>query len=166
MVTGRVRLAPVDAQNLEPLLSVAVAETEPCEVMPPVEAPAGWSQLRRDAFRDFYRASFDGLDGPTRTRMYAILIGNDVVGMVRLSRRDEPGTLETGLWLGQSARGQGIGVAALREVLAEAGRAGAEIVVAETKTGNLAALGVLRRCGAVLRHDGDSAVRAEIRLVP
>jgi RimJ/RimL family protein N-acetyltransferase len=163
-VTGKVRLTPVDEQTLEPLLSVAVAEAEPGEVMPPVEAPPGWSQARRDAFREFHRASFGGLDGPTRTLMYAILTDEDVVGMIRLSRRDEPATLETGMWLGQSARGQGIGVAALRELLIEAERVGAQVVVAETTPGNTAALDVLRQCGAVLRHDGDTAVRAEIQL--
>ena len=29
--------------------------------------------------------------------------------MIRLCHRDEPGDMETGLWLGRSARGQGIG---------------------------------------------------------
>ncbi|MEV4755633.1 GNAT family N-acetyltransferase [Micromonospora sp. NPDC049559] len=164
-MTGRVRLTPMDEQVLEPLLSVAVAEAEPGEVMPPVEAPAGWSQARRDAFREFYRASFAGLDGPTRTLMYAILADEDVVGMIRMSRRDEPGMVETGMWLGQSARGQGIGLAALRELLVEAERNGVSVVVAETTAANAAALGVLRKCGAVLHHD-DGAVHAEIRLLP
>ena len=51
-----VRLTPVDEQTLEPLLSVAVADTVPDEVMPPVKAPAGWSQVRREAFRESRRA--------------------------------------------------------------------------------------------------------------
>ena len=151
-------------QILEPLLSVAVAEAEPHEVMPPVEAPTGWSQARREAFREFYRASFGGLEGPTRTIMYAIVHGDDVVGMIRLVRRDDPETMETGMWLGQSARGQGIGAAAVALLLAEASRAGARAVVAETIRGNSAALSVLRRSGAVLSCDGE-IVRAELRLV-
>jgi RimJ/RimL family protein N-acetyltransferase len=166
LVTGKVRLTPVDERTLEPLLSVAVAEAEPGEVMPPVEAPAGWSQARRDAFREFHRANFGGLDGPTRTLMFAILADEDVVGMIRMSRRDEPGTVETGMWLGQSARGQGIGATALRELLTEAEQAGIRVVIAEITPANTAALGVLRRCGALLRHDGGKAVRAEIRLLP
>ncbi|TDB71690.1 GNAT family N-acetyltransferase, partial [Micromonospora sp. KC721] len=104
-MTGAVRLEPVDERNLEPLLSVAVAEAEPEDVMPPVDAPAGWSAARRDAFRDYYRASFAGLDGPTRTRMYAVVVGGEVVGMIRMRRCDEPGVVETGMWLGRSARG-------------------------------------------------------------
>lgn len=162
-MTGQVRLTPVDEQTLEPLLSVAVAETEPAEVMPPVPGPAGWSLARRQAFREFHRAHFGGLDGPTRTVMYAIVIGADVVGMIRMSRTDDPDTVETGMWLGKSARGQGIGVAALRALLTEAARAGARSVVANTTTGNVAALGALTRCGAVIRRDGDAA-RAELHV--
>jgi len=161
LVTGDVRLTPVDEQTLEPLLSVAVAETEPDEVMPPVRAPAGWSQARREAFREFYRSSHGGLDGPTRTLMYAIVCDGDVVGMIRMARRDEPDTMETGMWLGRSARGQGIGVAALRLLLAEAAHAGTRRVVAETTAQNTAALGMLRRCGAVLRDDGTGGSRRD-----
>jgi RimJ/RimL family protein N-acetyltransferase len=162
-VTREIRLTPVDENNLEPLLSVAVAEAEPDEVMPPVAAPAGWSQARRDAFRQFHRAHFGGLDGPTRHLMYAIVQDGDVVGMIRLARRDEPDTLETGMWLGKSTRGQGIGLIALRLLLTEAVRAGARRVVAQTRPDNTAALNLLRRCGARFeQHDG--TVRAEIRL--
>ncbi len=163
-MTREVRLTPMSEQLLEPLLSVAVAEAEPHEVMPPVEAPAGWSQARREAFRAFYRASFGGLDGPTRTVMYAIGHGDDVVGMIRLARRDDPDTMETGMWLGQSARGQGIGATAVALLLSEASRMGARAVVAETTRGNSAAISVLRRSGAALRCDGD-VVRAELHLV-
>jgi hypothetical protein len=46
---------------------------------------------------------------------------------------EEPDTMETGMWLGRSARVTGIGVAALRLLLAEAAGAGARLVVAETE---------------------------------
>ncbi|MEV4491559.1 GNAT family N-acetyltransferase [Micromonospora coxensis] len=160
---GAVRLEPVDERNLEPLLSVAVAEAEPDDVMPPVEAPAGWSAARREAFRAFHRASFGGLDGPTRTLMYAILAGGEVVGMVRMSRCDEPGVVETGMWLGRSARGQGLGVAALRELMDAAAAAGMQAVVADTTRDNAGAVEVLRKCGAKLQENGDR-VHAEICL--
>ena len=162
-MTGAVRLEPVDESNLEPLLSVAVAEAEPADVMPPVAAPAGWSHARRDAFRDFHRASFGGLDAPTRTAMYAILAGGEVVGMIRMSRRDEPDAVEVGMWLGRSARGQGIGPAALRELLNLAAAAGMRVVVAETVPENRGALSVLGKCGAKLSEDGHR-VYAEISL--
>ncbi|SCG61556.1 Acetyltransferase (GNAT) domain-containing protein [Micromonospora halophytica] len=153
----------MDERNLEPLLSVAVAEAEPDDVMPPVEAPAGWSAARREAFREFHRASFAGLDGPTRTLMYAILAGGEVVGMVRMSRCDEPGVVETGMWLGRSARGQGLGVAALRELMDAAAAAGMQAVVADTTRGNVGAVEVLRKCGAKLLVNGER-VHAEICL--
>lgn len=165
LVTGNVQLTPVDELTLEPLLTVAVAETQPEEVMPPVKAPPGWSQARQEAFREFYRSSYGGLDGPTRTQMYAVICDGKVVGMTRMARRDAPDTMETGMWLGRSARGQGIGVAALRLLLAAAAHAGTHLVVAETTVQNTPALGALRRCGAVLRDDG-TGVRAEIELGP
>lgn len=163
-MSGKVRLTPVDEQNLEPLLSVAVAEADPDEVMPPVSAPIGWSHARREAFRSFHRSHFEGLSGPGRTIMYAIVIDQDVVGMIRLAQRDEPGVVETGFWLGRSAREQGIGTAALRALLAEAAGIGAKVVVAETTAGNDPALGMLRRCGAELKPDGGETVHAEIHL--
>ncbi|MEW2380928.1 GNAT family N-acetyltransferase [Micromonospora sp. NPDC047707] len=162
-MASAVRLEPVSERNLESLLSVAAAEAEPADVMPPVEAPAGWSHARREAFREFHRASFGGLDGPTRTQMYAILAGGEVVGMIRMTGCDEPGTVDTGLWLGRSARGQGIGPAALRELLNEAAAAGMRQVVATTTRDNSGALSVLSKCGAKLRADG-GRMRAEICL--
>jgi RimJ/RimL family protein N-acetyltransferase len=160
-----VRLTQVDARLLTPLLSVAVAETRPEEVMPPVEAPPGWSQPRRDAFCEFYRSHYRGLNGPTRTLTYGILCNGDVVGMIRMARSDGPDTLETGMWLGRSVRGRGIGVKALRLLLDEAARAGARRVLAETTAENAAAIKVLRRCSAVLVFDG-SQVHAEIPVRP
>jgi RimJ/RimL family protein N-acetyltransferase len=153
----------MEERNLEPLLSVAVAEAEPDDVMPPVDAPAGWSHARREAFREYHRASFAGLDGPARTAMYAVLVGGEVLGMIRMTRRAEPGTVEAGIWLGRSARGQGVGAAALRELLDLAAAAGMHTVVAETTRDNAGAISVLRRCGAKLIED-DDAVRAEISL--
>lgn len=158
-----VRLTPVDERLLTPLLSVAVAETKPDEVMPPVEAPPGWSQPRRDAFCEFYRSHYRGLNGPTGTLAYGILCNSDVVGMIRMARSDGPDTLETGMWLGRSARGRGIGVRALRLLLDEAAPTGARAIVAETTSSNVAAIGVLRRCGATFTVNGPD-VHAEIRM--
>ncbi|GIJ21756.1 GNAT family N-acetyltransferase [Micromonospora lutea] len=162
-MTGAVRLQPVDEKNLEPLLSVAVAEAEPGDVMPPVEAPAGWSHARREAFREYHRGNFGGLDAPARTAMYAIRAGGEVVGMIRMSRRDEPGVAEVGMWLGRSARGQGLGPAALRQLLDVAAAAGMRRVVAETTHDNRGALSALRKCGAELREVG-GRIHAEICL--
>ena len=159
-----VGLTPVDERLLTPLLSVAVAETKPDEVMPPVEAPPGWSQPRRDAFCEFYRSHYRGLNGPTRTLTYGILCNSDVVGMIRMARSDGPDTLETGMWLGRSARGRGIGVRALRLLLDEAARPGPAASWPKLAA-NAAAIKVLRRCSAVLVFDG-SQVHAEIPVRP
>lgn len=147
-----VRLTPMRDELLEPLLSAAVAEAEPGEVMPPVPGPAGWTAARRDAFREFHRSHFGGGQvGPAGSIMYAVTVGGDVVGGVRLTRLDTPvGVVETGIWLGRSARGRGIASAALRAVLDEAVRLGAHLVVARTTPANRAAINLLRRSGAVI----------------
>jgi len=107
-----VGLTPVDERLLTPLLSVAVAETKPDEVMPPVEAPPGWSQPRQDAFCEFYRSHYRGLNGPTRTLIYGILCNSDVVGVIRMARSNGPDTLETGMFSG----GHGLTLAGKRFV--------------------------------------------------
>src|SRR4029077_15745826 len=93
--------------------------------------------------------------------VYGILCNSAGVGMSRMARSDGPDTLETGMWLGRSARGRGIGVRALRLLLDEAARTGARRVVAETT----AAIKVRRRCSAVLVFDGPQ-VHAEILVRP
>ncbi len=129
--------------------------------MPPVEGPPGWTPERVAAFREFHRARFGGLDGAERTTMFAILIGSEVIGMIRLSLLDDPQTAETGIWVGRSYRGQGLAAAALEALVEKAAAAGARTVIAETTPGNAPALGVLRRLGAVLTEDEDK-VRASI----
>jgi RimJ/RimL family protein N-acetyltransferase len=161
-----VRLVPIDGEAmLQRLLAVAVADAEPDEVMPPVPGPPGWTPARRDAFRDFHRGRYDGLTGIARTAMFAIATTEgDVIGMIRLTRLeadDEAGIAETGIWLGRSARGRGIGTAALRALLCLAGPAGVHTVVAGTTSANTAALRVLDRCGADLTPHEPSATRID-----
>ncbi len=173
-----VHLRPVDGDEmLERLLAVALADAPPEQVMPPVAGPPGiWTAQRQKAFRDFHRERYDGLAGEARTVMYAILIPTNLgagvapadhngadrmVGMIRMSWRDEPDAVETGIWLGRSLRGRGLGAAALRALVAEAARHGARAVVAETTVDNHAALAVLRRAGATLTPEpGSDQVRA------
>ena len=64
---------------------------------------------------------------------------------------------------GAVGRGQGLGAAALRELLNAAAAAGMRTVVAETTPDNVGAISVLRKCGAQLREDGGK-VRAEMCL--
>jgi RimJ/RimL family protein N-acetyltransferase len=147
-----VSLRPLDGEAVESLLTLAVADAAPEEVMPPVDGPAGWTPARLSAFRAFHIDRLPGLDGPLRTLMFAIVADGDIAGMIRLSRTEDPTVLETGIWLGRSARGMGIGSSALARLVAEAAAAGASAVVAETTAGNVAAMRALRRHGARLTY--------------
>lgn len=146
-----VTLTRLDPDMLEALLGVAVRDAEPEEVMPPVDGPPGWTPQRIAAFQAFYRERLPGLAGPHATVMFAILADGEVVGMIRMSRV-ERGVMQTGIWLGRSARGMGMGSAALCALLEEATKVGAQAVVAETTAGNAGALGALRRCRAHLSY--------------
>jgi RimJ/RimL family protein N-acetyltransferase len=148
-----VTLRPLDEALVGDLLEVAVRTATPEETMPPVEGPPGWTEIRRQAFVEFYRGRLAGLDGPHSTAMFAVLTGGEVAGMIRLARTVTDGEYETGMFLGGTHRGRGLGAAALRAVLGEARRLGARAVIADTAPGNLAALATLRSCGAELTAD-------------
>ena len=98
--------------------------------------------------------------------MYAIEAGGELVGMIRLTPAGaDTSEAETGVWLGRSVRGRGIGKAALRALIAEAAGAGVTTIVADTTPGNAAALALLRDVGATLTRDPDAAkVYARVRV--
>ncbi|MFD9219248.1 GNAT family N-acetyltransferase [Streptomyces sp. NPDC060064] len=148
-----VELRHVDEEMLQGLLAVAVNEAAPSEVMPPVAGPPGWTPARQDAFRAWHRDRRPGLSGPLRESTFAILTDGHIVGSARLACRDSQEVLETGMWLARSARGRGIGTAALRALLNEAAGADARLVVAETTATNLGAIAALRRNDARLATD-------------
>lgn len=139
-----VHLEPLTADGIERLLTLAVAEATEDDVMAPIDAPPGWPQVRQDAFRDFYRLH--------QLVMYEVVLNGRTVGMIRLTPSDQDGMAETGMWLGNSARGHGVGAAALRAVLIEAAALGLHSVVAETTPDNTAAIRALTGCGATLRY--------------
>ncbi|WP_197289500.1 GNAT family N-acetyltransferase [Saccharothrix sp. NRRL B-16348] len=129
-------LRRVDDGAVERLLGLAVADTDPGDVMPP-----GWTVDRPDEFREFYRGFQDDA--------YEIVEDDRTVGMVRLSAKGE-----TGIWVARCARGNGVGLAALRRVVEEAPRRGVTTIVADTTTDNVAAMTILRKAGATLDVDG------------
>ncbi|MGQ0842420.1 GNAT family N-acetyltransferase [Actinokineospora sp.] len=155
----RVRLVPLDESATERLLALAVRETEPTEVLPPLPGPPGWTRTTRTAFRDFYDRDFGKSQGTLR---YGIECAGTLTGMIRLTLLSS-GTAETGMWLGRSARGRGIGTAAVRALLTEAAATGVHTIIADTTAGNTAAVGALRNCGATFTQAGDK-VYAELRL--
>lgn len=153
-----IQLRPLDEETLRDLLEVAVADASPEEVMPPFAGPPGWTDERRQAFLDFF--------GPMMAEvpLFAITVDGAIAGFIRMKRLTED-TAETGIWLGRSWRGKGIGAAALDRLLVEAARAGFAKVVADTTPGNAAALGTLRRAGAQTRAEGDK-IYAELATNP
>jgi len=137
--------------------------------MPPVAGAPGWTAARLEAFRAFHRARRAGLDGPHGEVTLAVVADDAVVGSARLARKPhlDEASLETGMWLAETARGRGLGTATLKALLEEAGRYLATSVVAETTSCNRAALGVLRSCGAVLEaSEMGGRIRANLATVP
>jgi RimJ/RimL family protein N-acetyltransferase len=161
-----VRLADVDEVMAEMLLALAQEDAVPDEVTPPLGSGSGWNTERVQWFRAYHRAAAAGLDGPAGERSWAVLCDGSPAGSIRLKRIPESDTAETGVWLGRSFRGRGVGTAALELVLAEARSAGLRQVVARTTAGNIGAQGILRSAGALLTHDGGGGVSAVVDLSP
>jgi ribosomal-protein-alanine N-acetyltransferase len=162
-----VRLADVDYPKLERLLELAQRDASADDVTPPLGSGTGWNAERINWFRTYQRSAAAGLDGPASEKSWAVLCDGSPAGSVRLKRMDDGtaqhGTAETGIWLGRSYRGRGVGGAALSLVLAEARRAGLHQVVAHTTAGNMGAQRLLTAAGAALTHD-DGAVSAVVVL--
>ena len=160
-----ITLADVDDPMLEVLLALAMGDAHPDEVTPPLGTGAGWNAERTDWFRSYHRAAAAGLDGPAGEKSWAVLCGGRPAGSVRLKRTAEA-TAETGVWLGRSCRGRGVGTAALALVLAEARAAGLREVVAHTTAANTGARRLLMAAGAILDYDDGGAVSAAVVLQP
>jgi RimJ/RimL family protein N-acetyltransferase len=164
---GRVALVVMDEAVLEELVGVATTDAAADEVTPRLSADGSWTPAGVRWLRSFHRDRRAGLDGPAREATWAVVVGERVVGAVRLRRADPPGVLETGIWLSRRVRGRGVAGAALAAVLQQAAEAGAVAVRADTTAGNGAALAVLQRAGFELSRDDDGrAVRALLHLQP
>ncbi len=123
----------------------------------PVTTGDEWPPTRVAWLKDFHRNRRDGLSGPARDITWAILVGDQVMGSVRLNRTTVPGILETGIWLIRRVRGPGVGQRAMAEVLRTAAALDARGGRADTTASNGAALGVLRRLGFDLALSSDGA---------
>lgn len=152
-------LAVVTESVLKELLALAIKDADANEVTPPLGGTAGWNTARISWFRAYHRAA-TGLDGPAAEKTWAIYSNGQLAGSIRL-RRSGPadgGAVETGIWLGRSMRGTGIGTAAVRLIKDAASAAGARELRAGTTLGNHAAQALLRAAGAELmpaRSTGD-----------
>ena len=162
-----VELSAVDEVVLEQLVLAATTDAAADEVTPPLTEGPWWTATRVTWLKSFHRDRRAGLDGPVREATWAIAVDTHVVGSARLKHSDEQGVVETGLWLTRSARGRGVGRAAMVAVLRQAAGTGAAVVVAETTVANASALAVLQHLGfdAAPTDDG-RGVRAILRLTP
>ncbi|MFD9893141.1 GNAT family N-acetyltransferase [Amycolatopsis sp. NPDC059027] len=148
-----VRLTPLDEESLARLLDAAVTDADPLEVMSPIEGPPGWTAERRAAFLAFHRRR--SLDPATAVETtWVIDVDGRAVGAARLEPAGD--AVEAGIWLGRSARGQGVGRQVVTALLDAARTGGATRFVASTTTGNAAARRLLTNAGADLAvHGGD-----------
>jgi RimJ/RimL family protein N-acetyltransferase len=150
-----------DEAGLRRLLEVAVAQTDPDEAMPPMPGHPAWTAQRREAFLAFFGPMLDSPD----VVIYAVIVEKAMAGFTRLKKTGQPGTAETGMWLGRTYRGRGIGAAVLQKLLREAAGEGLTRIVADTTIGNLAAQGVLRHASARM-VEKDGKIYAEIAIDP
>ncbi|MCH8614291.1 GNAT family N-acetyltransferase [Arsenicicoccus dermatophilus] len=159
-----VTLAAVDDELLAHLVTVATTDATAGEVTAPITPGDDWTPERVAWFEDHHRRCRTGLTEPSGEATWAVLSGADPVGCVRLRTTDEPGVLETGIWLARSVRGRGISTAATRLVLDQARRQGARRVVADTAATNVAAQGLLRSAGFALAPAAAGRVGASVDL--
>ena len=150
-----------DETGLRALLAVAVADATPEETMPPCDGPPGWTEEKQKFFMDFFLP----VVRDDATVIFAVQVDGAIAGFMRLKRMPEAGAAETGMWLGRSFRGKGIGAAAFDELLGQAAKRGYDRVVADTTPQNVAALGVLRH-GRALTREADGKIYAEIAIGP
>jgi RimJ/RimL family protein N-acetyltransferase len=112
-----VELLDVTEEILEKLLDVALTDAAADDVTPTLGATPGWNAERIGWFLNYHRAAAAGLDGPAAQKSWAISCDGRLAGSIRLKRAGTAASavtaLETGLWLGRSFRGRGIGREAL-----------------------------------------------------
>ncbi|MBJ7457117.1 MAG: hypothetical protein JHC74_13765, partial [Thermoleophilia bacterium] len=82
-----VSLRALDDEVVDELLTLAVANASPEEVMPALDGPPGWTLPRREAFLAYHRARMGG-DGE---RILAVEVEGRPVGAGRLTPLDEAG---------------------------------------------------------------------------
>lgn len=149
-----VDLVPVDEDVLEELLTLAVAEAQPGEVMPPtsgesaMESRTTWTEPRKGAFREYHRRCRVNRQAPVPEVTWAIKARGRIVGAARLALvDDDPKSREVGLWLGERYRGQGISGEVAYWAIAAAQTMDAERLVARTTARNPMARRSLERIG-------------------
>lgn len=157
----RVTLAAVDDLVLERLVAAAVRDAAAGEVTPPITPGDDWSPERVAWLRAFHLGRRTGLDSEVGEATWALLAGGQVVVGARLARVADDHVLEAGVWVVRTARGSGVGRAAVVALLQRAATLGASAVRAETSASNAPALAVIRQLGFVCADSMGGRVRSE-----
>ncbi|SFD77560.1 Protein N-acetyltransferase, RimJ/RimL family [Actinopolyspora alba] len=147
-------LLDVDESVLEQLVRAAITDAAADDVTPPLTVGAGWTATRVRWLRCFHRERRTGLSGLAGEATWGVVTDLGLIGSVRLRRIDED-VAEVGVWLTRSARGQGLGTAAMAALLRQASGQNFREIRASTTAGNVSALRVLRRLGFALTHESD-----------
>lgn len=124
------------------------------------DGASDWNEAHRHGFVAYHRSHRSLPLHPSDEVTYAIEHSGEIVGALRLALTDEPGELEVGLWLGQHARGRGVGRAALAAAAVRAADMGAQRVIARTSAANPAAVAALRACGFTVTYLGAEVLAA------
>ena len=144
---------------LDQIVHAATTDATADEVTPAMAVGNEWTSQRIAWLRSYHLANREGLAGPTREATWAAVEFGAVLGSARMKLTDQAGVVEAGIWLTRSARGRGIGSAVMKAIIAEATKAGARELCADTAETNFAALGALRR----LCFDFDAAIDGRVR---
>lgn len=157
-----VSLVGVDEAVLDELVAVARGDADADEVTPRLGGTRGWSDERVAWLHAYHRDRRSGLNCAAGEATWAVVVDGSVVGAVRLARV-EAGAMETGIWLRRNARRQGLGTAALEQVLALASAAGTTQVLARTTAANAGAQALLRQNGfRISEQDGELTARRAV----
>lgn len=158
-----VALIDVDEMVLEQLVQAATTDAAADDVTPPLTDGPDWTEARIEWLQNFHRNRRAGLSGPAGEATWALLASRGIVGSVRLKRTDKG--VEAGIWLTRTARGQGLGTAAMTALQQRAAELGAREIHADTTASNVSAVHVLQRLGFDLTYNDDSGgVQARLRL--
>ncbi|WP_375429779.1 GNAT family N-acetyltransferase [uncultured Friedmanniella sp.] len=112
-----IRLVDVDETVLDELVALATTDASADEVTPSVTSGSSWTIERIAWLRDYHRGCRSGLDGSKGEATWAVVVGGQAAGSVRLKRTEIAGVVETGIWLARRARGNGYGSAAVVAVV-------------------------------------------------
>lgn len=160
-------LAPITDEILDQLVVAATTDATADEVTPPLSPGSQWTQERIDWLRNYHRANREDLTGLRRELTWAVMNSGTVCGSVRLKATEDPNIFETGIWLTKTARGHGVGRAALDAVIMNAAELGARELRADTAAGNTGALRLLEKLRFQIRPaDSDGRVQARLAFDP